>query len=255
MTSPDHDVTSEELELVALRLSEPGLQIRPAPVDRSWMESPNARFAKRCLPLLIANQSGWELLNPAGFSAIWDGGDEISAIRIWPDFAQQAAGVISHFGCGILTWHVPIHFRSPRGYNLLVRGPANMPKDGISALEGVVETDWSSATFTMNWKFTRAGHMIRFEAGEPFSMVVPARRGELESFRPVSVAAACVPTRVEAFLRFSASRVAFVEGQKAKGTVADRDAWQRDYMLGRDADGGIAPQHQTRLRLAPFESL
>ena len=49
----------------------------------------------------------------------------------------------SHFGDGILTWHLPILFRTPPGYNLLVRGPANYPKDAVSPLEGIVETDWA----------------------------------------------------------------------------------------------------------------
>src|SRR3712207_8402233 len=31
----------------------------------------------------------------------------------------------SHFGSGILTWNLPFLFRTPPGYNLHVRGPAN----------------------------------------------------------------------------------------------------------------------------------
>jgi len=133
---------SEQLELTALRLAE-GMQIRPAALDRAWMETPGGRYAKRCLPLMMANQGGWELLNPSGFTAIWEGRDDLDAVKIWPDPQTHASWVVSHFGLGILTWHVPYLFRSPPGYNLLARGPANMPKDGISALEGLVETDWN----------------------------------------------------------------------------------------------------------------
>jgi hypothetical protein len=247
VTNPPDD--SSELELVAVRIGGT-VQIRPAPVHRAWIERPSGRFAKRCLPLLMANQSGWELLNATGFTALWDGGDEISSVRIWPDQGADAPGVLSHFGNGILTWHVPFLFRSPRGYNLLARGPANMPKDGIGALEGVIETDWTSATFTMNWKFTRPAHPVRFEAGEPFAFLVPMRRGELERFRPVSVDAKAVPTRMAEFETFSASRLEFLERMKNVS-----EAWQRDYMLGREADGGVAPEHQTRLNLRPFECL
>jgi hypothetical protein len=244
---------TEELELLAVRLAE-GMEIRPAPVDRAWMETPAGRFAKRCLPLMIANQSGWELLNPSGFTAMWDGGDELPAVTIWPRSGTQSPWVSSHFGSGILTWHVPYLFRTPRGYNLLVRGPANMPKDGISALEGVVETDWTTATFTMNWKFTRPAYPVTFEAGEPIAMVVPIRRGELERMRPVLDDDASAAPLLAAFQRFSASRQEFLQALKTPGASAERVGWQRDYMVGRNVDGTVAPEHQTKLQLAPFQT-
>ena len=39
----------------------------------------------------------------------------------------------------------------------MVQGPINRPKDGIAALPGIIETDWSPYSFTMNWMFTRPG--------------------------------------------------------------------------------------------------
>jgi len=47
--------------------------------------------------------------------------------------------------------------RTPAGVNLWVKGPANMVKNGVQALEGMVETDWTAASLTMNWKLTRVG--------------------------------------------------------------------------------------------------
>lgn len=43
------------------------MTIRPAPLEREWMNGTNQRFAYRCLPLNIANAHGWEILNAAGF--------------------------------------------------------------------------------------------------------------------------------------------------------------------------------------------
>jgi hypothetical protein len=74
-----------------------------------------------------------------------------------------------------------------------------MPKDGIAALEGLLETDWTVATFAMNWKFTRPGHAMRFEAGEPIAMIVAMRRGELEKFRPMVREAASAPAMLDSF--------------------------------------------------------
>jgi hypothetical protein len=244
---------TEQIEFLAVRLST-GMEIRPALVDRAWMKTPAGRFAKRCLPLLIANQSGWELLNPSGFTAGWDGGDELASVNIWPHSETQVPWVISHFGSGILTWHVPYLFRTPSGYNLLVRGPANMPKDGIAPLEGIVETDWTMATFTMNWKFTRPGYLVKFEAGEPIAMVVPMPRGELERFRPVLRDAESAASMLAGFQHFSASRQEFLQALKTPGSSAANAGWQRDYMLGRNLDGTVAPEHQTKVQLAPFET-
>ena len=64
----------------------------------------------------------------------------------------------------------------------MVRGPTNTPKDGIVALDGVIETDWAHSTFTMNWRFTRAC-AVEFELGEAICLFFPIRRGVLEMFR------------------------------------------------------------------------
>ena len=176
------------LELVAYRVN-PGVDhdLIAAPVARAWMDATPLRFANRCLPLLIANQAGWLLMNPETVTLTWDGTRDVAGVSVVYEHQEPVGvprGVISHFGQGIVTWHVPYLFRTPPGWNLLARGPSNCPKDGIYALDGVVETDWSTATFTMNWQLTRPGLEVRFEAGEPYAMLVPQRRGELESFLP-----------------------------------------------------------------------
>src|SRR6188472_1682483 len=160
-----------------------GMRLVPAPVRRDWMDRTPNRFAYRCLPLLIANQSGWLILNPDPIQATWDGSDRLDGVAIEP-LSARLPTVRSHFGSGVLTWNVPYLFRTSAGYNLHVRGPANAPKDGATPLEGIVETDWSPATFTVNWKLTRPGLPVVFEADEPICMIAPQRRGELEAVRP-----------------------------------------------------------------------
>ena len=246
------EILDQALEFIAIRLFA-GMDIRPASTDRAWMETAAGRFAKRCLPLLIANQAGWELLNPVGVAAYWEGTDDLAAIKLWPDAGNSRTWVTSHFGCGILTWHIPFLFRTPRGYNLLVRGPANLPKDAISPLEGIVEADWTTSTFTMNWKFTRSHQLVRFEPGEPIAMLVPVRRGELESLRPVIHEAWSEPSTVAAFQQFAESRQEFLRSLNITGSAAQRAGWQRHYMLGHNVNGKPALEHQTKLRLAPFE--
>lgn len=122
----------------------------PASRVRAWMEATNQRIANRCLPLLIANQAGWFLLSAHSLRVTWNGGDDLDAVKVEHLAGDPPFPALTHFGHGIVTFNVPYLFRTPPGYNLLVRGPSNWPKDGASALEGLVETDWSSATFTIN---------------------------------------------------------------------------------------------------------
>lgn len=49
-------------KLVAYTIDAHAIDIRPAPLERDWMDTSDRRFAYRCLPLNIANAHGWELL-------------------------------------------------------------------------------------------------------------------------------------------------------------------------------------------------
>ena len=163
----------------------PSMPLVPAERVRDWMEATPDKFVKRCLPLLIANQAGFVILNSHAITVTWTGGVDKSALHIESGSAGPGLAV-SHFGSGVITWNIPWLFRTSEGYNLLVRGPANLPKDGVSALEGVVETDWSCATFTMNWKVTRPGVPIVFAVGEPIALLVPQKRASLRHSRRLS---------------------------------------------------------------------
>jgi hypothetical protein len=245
MAVPDDAATGPQVEdrqdsdqrskaLVAFPL-EGHMKLRPAATERDWMNDTPDRFARRCLPLLMANSSGWELLCPTPVTVTWSGNNSTSSMQIEP----ATAGISSHFGNGILTFNIPYLFRTPPGVNLLVRGPANSPKDGLSPLEGLVETDWTPASFTMNWKFTRATS-TRFEQDEPIAMLVPQERGDLESYAVYTVPLSSEPELDAAFRHWSASRTHLLEHHLTPGS------WQKDYMLGRGATPG---QHQRRRHL------
>src|SRR3954449_7665211 len=139
-------------ELIAYyRDPPPKLKIVPARRWREWMNATALRNANRCLPLLTANEAGWVLLNVKPFTARWSGDDAAGGIDVdygGPPPVERAQSI---FGYGILSFLIPFVFRTPPGFDLLARGPANMPKDGIGALEGAIETDWATSTFTMNW--------------------------------------------------------------------------------------------------------
>jgi hypothetical protein len=243
------------MKLTAYVLDGMTLDIRPAPVERDWMDASNERFAYRCLPLNMANAYGWEILNPYGFNATWNGGPQLEAITVIPDPAAKVFP-ISHFGNGTLTFHIPCLFNTETGVELMVQGPINRPKDGISPLSGIVETDWSPYTFTMNWVFTRPGVAVRFEQGEPFCHIFPLRLGELEDVQPQMQPLSTSPELKKQFELWTSSRSQFNVDLKRSGSVAHTEKWQKLYYRGVDPQGEEVTNtdHRTRLRLRPFLS-
>ena len=243
---------AETNELIAYELfPNCGVSIVPAEVDRTWMDATGGRFAYRCLPLNIANQNGWMLTCRTEIEAYWYGG------RTKPDievryFGQPDNHVSSHFGEGVLTFSVPFIFRTPPGINLWVKGPTNFIKDGIQALEGVVETDWSPATFTMNWQFTRPFEWIRFKKDEPFCMIVPIPRGLTESFAPRKLSIHTNPELKAQYNKWDSERRTFLEGLDKKVPEIVARSWQKEYFQGKSPDGSKAGQHQTKLVVRPF---
>ena len=236
---------------------EPGWRprIRAASPRRDWMDETPDSFAYRCLPLNIANAHGWELLSPCGFEAEWNGGPAVEdvVIRLDPGGVDGLAPV-ALFGQGVLTFHVDGLFRTSPGYSLWVGGPPNAGKDAIAPLGGLIETDWSPYTFTMNWRFTRPGQPIRFEENEPFCFLFPVERRLVEQVRPRIAPLAEAPDLKHQFETWSASRDRFQADVAAHPPTTPADAWQKAYYRGVDADGAPgAADHRAKLRLAEFD--
>jgi hypothetical protein len=240
------------MQLTAYVLDGHEIDIHPAPMERDWMNESPERFAYRCLPLNIANCYGWQIVNRWGFEAEWLGGANPEHVIVTPDKGNVASAV-GHFGGGTLTFHVPCLFRTEPGYDLMAQGPINTPKDGIAPLIGVIETDWAPYTFTMNWLFTRPGHKVRFERGEPFCHLFPVKRGEVEAFEPKYRKLSEDPEIEKEMEAWKESRGAVIESLKKPGATA-RDSWQRLYFHGLDPQGRPVEEikHQTRLRVKPF---
>jgi len=230
--------------------------IRPASATRAWMDATPEAFAYRCLPLNIANAHGWEILNPVAFQAYWRGGTSTSDVilRLPPD-APRDIMPVSLFGQGVLTFHIFGIFRTPPHWNLWVGGSPNSPKDGIFPLTGIIETDWAPYTFTMNWRFTRPRHWVRFEANEPICFVFPIQRGYLDGIEPKYAAMESNPELLQQFKAWSAARDAFQASVAKAPPAAGTDRWQKRYYRGIDmTDRQAVADHQIKPRLAPFAS-
>jgi Family of unknown function (DUF6065) len=239
-------------ELIAYR-THPGcdMKVVPAAASREWMTATRG-FAQRCLPLLMANQAGWFILNSHTVRITWNGLEDRSGIKVEHLSGVCPYPVSSHFGFGIATWVVPYLFRTSPGFNILARGPANWPKDGIYPLEGIVETDWSVATFTMNWRMSRQDCPITFEAGEPICMLVPQRRSDLETFRPSLRELVEDPALARSHRLWAEDRRRFLSDLAKPGSEAAQEGWQKLYFRGETTEGARSPEHQTKLHLQEF---
>ncbi len=241
------------MKLTSYTLGFPPTEMRPGPLSRPWMESTSDKFAYRCLPLNIANQYGWEMLCPCAFEATWDGGTSPDAMVVevledgWP-------APTSHFGHGVLTFHVNQIFRTEPGTQLMTTGPMNNPKDGISALSGIIETDWSHYTFTMNWVMTRPFQPVRFQKGEPFAHIFPVNLAAIEQIQPTYAPYEAEDGLKEAYEAWQESRNAFNNALEIPDSDARKEKWQKSYFqgMGPDAKPTQKAKHWTKLDVKPW---
>lgn len=238
-------------ELLAYKVSSTdGWTLEPAPGKRDWMDATGDKFAYRCLPLVMANQAGWVVGCPLNFSAVWNGKADKDAVTVrFPEGEGTNTGQIrSHFGSGILTISLPWLFRTSPGYGLWVRGPSNTVKDNMTALDGIVETDWAPYTFTMNWKIMRRNTEVFFKKGEPVAMLVPFALALPEAVEPSFRELDSDPVLKEDFFRFTARRSGNLEVLKA----GREGEWAMDYMRGHLPDGTTISEHRKAFRLRRF---
>ena len=159
------------MKIKAYKVSEPNLPIVSPPRNRQWQDDAGGG-SYRCLPLVMSNQLGLHICSDRYVSAYWNGGAGLQDVIV----TNGGDLAVSHFGLGVLTFHVSYFFRTPPGWNLLVGGPVNWPKRGIVPLEGLVETDGATQTFTMNWAFTSTFPMAEWQEGEPICRILPYPR-------------------------------------------------------------------------------
>jgi hypothetical protein len=222
------------------------------PRNRDWMDSTPSRHAYRCLPLTMANQMGWWVCNPVGFSAVWNGGRQPGSIQFSFEVAAElwAGWINNQFGEGIITWNTPFLFRTrPAGSRLMVCGPANYFKANLHPLTALIESDWLTMSFTMNWKIMRPGEPVRYDAGEPLFQVIPLAgnlSADLERATVHYARLAENPEVAGAYRRWQQERNQF-HRRKARGEESP-DGWQKDYFQGPDpSQREVALDHRTKV--------
>jgi len=229
--------------------------LTPGSTDRPWMDNFGDRHPYRCLPMVIANTTGWDILSPYSFTAWWTGGPGLDDIQVRSDDGTPqdilSRTVVSHFTRGILTFHTGYLFRTEPGWDMWVGGSPNHIKDGIQALSGIVETEWLPFPFTMNWHFTRPGY-ISFKKGEPIAFVMPLPHNGYEDVQPVVKKLADEPELQRQYLAWGESRTQFLDKLSKNDAETIQQGWQRHYFKGEIVTGDGRPEghsHVNRRRM------
>ncbi len=230
--------------------------IVPARSQRDWMDAFPDRHPYRCLPLTMANATGWEILCPIDVKIVWNGGPAAEDLHLFTtgDPRALAAFADSHFRRGIVTFHTGHLFRTQPGWGVWATGAPNWPKDGIAPLTGLIETDWLPFPFTMNWQMTRPGEVI-FRKGEPFCFLTLMEHQRLETVEPTRQRLADTPDLLRDYEAWRDSRADFNTRLASREDEAMRARWQRHYMRGETVDGQKADSHQTKRRMKPPREL
>lgn len=237
-------------DLTAYRLRADPAPMVPAEPRRAWMNATDQRFAYRCIPMPIANATGWKLLSPVEFNVSWTGGNAVDAVKIWAtedaDTAQVNSFISSHFGHGILTFSPGDLFHTSPGWALWVRGAPNERFGNLHPLEGIVETDWLPFTFTMNWRFGYPGEM-RVPKGERLCFVTPVAHSVVGDIQPRIRDITENPDLAERFRNWSNSRDTFNAGLKSQDPETVKQGWEKRYVKG-DTMGSVAPNFHINKR-------
>jgi Family of unknown function (DUF6065) len=220
----------------------------PGVAERDWMDNTRQRFAYRCTPMTMANSSGWELLNPMGFSATWTGYNNESDVIIRPHDPRQRLHQISlNFGHGIITFHPGYLFRTDPGWMLWARGAPNRLKHGIQALDGLVETNWLPFSFTMNWKFTEPC-TVHFEKDEPFCFITLTPSVAIEQVQPVIRRLDEDDALNREYKNWNSERTKFNAALRAGDPLALEQKWQKNYLTGKSPTGRSVADEDHRVK-------
>ena len=239
----------EKEKIVFYDLSEATGLIKPGERRRDWMDNTTEEFAYRCLPMNMANMLGWDVEAPCDIHATWDGGNSPAAVSVQADDPTYLGFGQSVFGNGVLTFSVGFLVKTPEGVNMWVKGIPNETRRGITALEGLCETDWSPAVFTMNWQFTEPNVSVCFKKGDVVCRMVPYPRGYVEKFAAESKYIVQADEGFkDDYLDWHKGRSTFLSKLTApEDSEEKRTGWQKGYMQGKIA-GSTQPAHQTKIK-------
>lgn len=191
---------------------------------REWMDNTPKSYAMRCLPLVDANELGFQILTKQKITALFDG----QKTTIEYHDCQLPYECSNHFGQNIITWTMSWLFQTPEEYQLLILPPINYCKDGVQGLSAIVNTEWAHMTFTYNALLTRINYPVIFEVDEPICTILPIKKDIINLIeKPLHNNIELQ----EKFQNWSSSRNKFNSDLQDPTTEAAKLGWQKEYYL------------------------
>ena len=173
----------------------------PQRADKSAAGTLPTRAFRYCEPVVTASAFGYYVFPPMNLSLIWDGhqvtwtypgADGWMPLKTaqFPDFAAhfdaRAPEDIKGFSPpflgalqepGVVQMWSGLIAKTAPGVSLLVRAPANLPRNGgYDLYEGIIETDHWFGPLITNMRLTKTNTPITFDAEMPFLQVQPLPR-------------------------------------------------------------------------------
>ena len=140
-------------------------EIKQSRLKRDWMDATYNKHAYQCLPLTVANVTGWELILQQDVVVQWDGGNSVPKILEGEKFGGRSLAIPSIIG--MMSFTTGWAFNTEDGYSTWISGSPNYFIDGAVPLTASIPSYWWPDEFNMNWQITKVGEPVLFPEGMP----------------------------------------------------------------------------------------
>ena len=141
-------------------------EIKQSRLKRDWMDDTYNKHAYQCLPMTVANVSGWELILQQDVVVEWDGTNNPPKVLEGETLNNRAVVIPSIIG--IMSFATGWAFGTEDGYSTFISGSPNYFVDGAVPLSATIPSFWWPDEFNMNWKITKINEPVTFPKGMPF---------------------------------------------------------------------------------------
>lgn len=215
--------------------------VQQSRIKRDWMDDTYNKHAYQCLPMTVANVSGWELVLDEDLVVIWEGGNTV--VKVLSGGTQKDRQVAHPSMIGIISLSTGWAINTEEGYATWVTGSPNYFIDGAVPLAATIPSSWWPDEVQMNWKITKVNEPVTFPAGTPYCFFTVYPEGLLESVEFEVSNIWDKPDLIESRVKYS--------DMKMKNQEENPWTWTKGIKTGLDADGNqIGPTFQGLPKLA-----
>jgi len=167
---PD-SLKESKIEIYLLEKYDKTLLPKKPDIYLDWWEKDQKtkQHARFCMPLLMANGLGYDILSPATFEIEWDGDENKNAqVNI---LDRSSHGIVdNHSAHGSFTVQTQFIPKTEEGYFIYIKGIPNIRRS-FSVMEGMIEAWWNPANFGLVCLCNYAGKFI-IKKGEPLARML-----------------------------------------------------------------------------------